>query len=111
MGYRGGARRVQFQAYKVSERKAAAPVMVSHTRERQEALVAAPCMHGKTFLMGGEHLTLDDMFKVVAVNRWIEEAMEREKEKKSRIKYHTRCDAPIPILFHFKLIEKSTSHV
>ncbi len=48
--------------------------------------------------MGGEHVTLDDMFKAVEVNRWIEEATESKNGKKSWVEYHTRHKATLPIL-------------
>ena len=32
------------------------------------------------------------------INRQIKEALEREKEKKSRVKFHARCKAALPIL-------------
>ncbi len=47
--------------------------------------------------MGGEHVTSDDMFKAVEINRWTEVAMEREKDKKYRVKYHARQGAALPI--------------
>ncbi len=51
---------------------------VPHTREHQEAL-AAVRMHGKKFFVaGGEHVTLDNMFKAEEINRQSEEAVERK---------------------------------
>ncbi len=44
--YKGNVLRAHFCADKISERKTAEAVTVAHTRERQEALVAAR-MHGK----------------------------------------------------------------
>jgi len=73
------------------------PVTVPHTRECQEAL-AATLLHGKKFVViGDEHVTLDGMFKV-AIDRWIEEATEREKEKKNRAEYHASYEGALPIL-------------
>jgi hypothetical protein len=72
------------------------PVTVTYTHERQEAFTAA---RGKKFFVtGGEHVTLDDMFKAVEINRQIKEATEREKEKKSQVEYHARCQVALPIL-------------
>jgi hypothetical protein len=98
MGYRGNMLRAQFSADKVSKRKAMAPATVAHICEHQEALPAA-CTHGKKFfVMGGEHVTLDDMFKAAEINRGIEESTEREKVKKSQVEYHARRKATLPIL-------------
>jgi hypothetical protein len=77
-------------------------VTVPHTRKCQEAL-AAVCTHGKKiFVTGGEHVTLADMFKAAEINRQSEEAAEREKEKKSRVEYHVRHEAALPIVYHFE---------
>ncbi len=102
MGYRGDVLSAQFHPDKISKRKALGPVTVANTHERQEAL-AATHMHGKKFfVMGGEHLTSDDIFIVVELNRRREEAMEREKDKKSRVEYHTRHEAALPIVDRLK---------
>ncbi len=98
MGYRGGVLRAQFCLDQISERKALGPVTVANTRERQEALVAAQT-HGKTFFVtGGKHVMLDDMFIVVELNWRRAEAMEREKDKKSRVEYHARHKAALLIV-------------
>ena len=56
-------------------------------------------MHGKKFFVtGGKHVTSDDMFKVAEINRRTAEAAEREKYKKGRVDYHSRCVAALPIL-------------
>jgi hypothetical protein len=44
---------------------------------------------------GGKHVTLNNMFNAAEINRWIEEAMQREKEKKSQVEYHTRGEAAL----------------
>jgi hypothetical protein len=81
MGYRGGMLRAQFCTNKINERKAAAPVIVAHTLEHP----------GKNFFVtGGEHVASENMLKVAEINRLHKEATEREKEKKSQVKYHTR---------------------
>jgi hypothetical protein len=60
-------------------------------------------MHGKKFfVMGGEHVILDDMFKVAEINRRTEEAMDREKEKKSWVEYHARQEATLLIVDRLK---------
>jgi hypothetical protein len=101
-GYRGDALRAQFCTDKVSERQALAPVTVPHTREQQQALAAAG-MHGKKFFVtGGEHVTLEGMFKVAEINRRTHEAAEKEKEKKSRVEYHARSEAALPIVDRLK---------
>ncbi len=78
--------------------RAAAPVTVPHTRERQEALAAATT-HGKKFFMtGGKHITSDDMFKAAKIMRRNAEVVEREKDKKRRLEYHARREAALPVL-------------
>jgi hypothetical protein len=98
MGYNGDALRAHFHADKISERKSVEAVTVAHTRERQEALAAARRHGKKFFMMGGEHVTSDGMFKAAEINRRTEEAAEREKEKKSRVEYHARREAALPIV-------------
>jgi hypothetical protein len=71
-------------------------------REQQEALAAAH-MHGKKFFVtGGEHVTSDKMFIAVELNRQKAEAAEREKDKKSRVEYHARHKATLPIVDHLE---------
>jgi hypothetical protein len=43
-------------------------------------------------------VTLDNMFKAAEINRQTEEAVEREKEKKSQVEYHMRQEAELPII-------------
>ncbi len=93
MGYKGDALNVQFREDKIQERQATATVKVPQTRERQEA-IAATNTHGKKFFVtGGKHVTSDDMFKAVEINRRTAEAAEREKDKKGRVNYHRRRKA------------------
>ena len=47
-------------------------------------------------------MTSDNMFKVVKINRQTEEAVEREKEKKSQVEYHVRQEAKLPIVNHLE---------
>ncbi len=71
---------------------------VPHTHERQEALAAATT-HGKKFFMTeAKHITLDDMFKSAEIVSRNAEAVEREKDRKRRLEYNTRCEAALPIL-------------
>jgi hypothetical protein len=59
--------------------------------------------HGKKFfVMGGEHVTSDDMFIAVKLNRRKAEATEREKDKKSWVEYHARHKAALPIVDRLK---------
>jgi hypothetical protein len=89
---------VQFCPDKISKRKALAPVTVANTREHQEALAAA-CTHGKKFFVtGGKHVTSEDMFKAVELNRWTADDVEREKDKKSQVEYHVRHEVALPIV-------------
>jgi hypothetical protein len=48
--------------------------------------------------MGGKHVTSDDMFIAVELNRRRAEAAEREKDKKSRVEYHARREAALLIV-------------
>jgi len=97
-GYRGDVLRAQFCPDKIREMKASGPVTVANTRERQEALAAAHT-HGKIFfVMGGEHVTSNDMLIGVELNQRNAEVAEREKEKKSRVEYHSRREAALPII-------------
>jgi hypothetical protein len=109
MGYRGDALRAQFCADKVSERQASAPVTVPHTREQQQALAATGTHGKKFFVMGGEHVTLDDMFKAAKINRRTHEAAGKVKEKKSQVEYHARHEAALPIVDH--LVNELESNV
>ena len=90
--------RAQFRPDKISERKALMAVTVANTRERQEAIAAANTHGAKFFVTGGEHVTSNDMFKAAEINRRKSEAAEREKEKKSRVEYHARREAALPII-------------
>mgnify|MGYP007004156013 CR=1 FL=1 len=47
-------------------------------------------------------MTSNDMFKAAEMNRRKAEAAEREKEKKSRVEYHTRREAALPIINHLQ---------
>ncbi len=85
MGYKGNALQAIFCADKIGERKTSEEVTVLHTRERQEALTAARMPNKKFFVVGGELVTSDDMFKVAESNRWMEVALEREKDKKYQV--------------------------
>ena len=59
--------------------------------------------HGaKFFVTGGKHVTSNDMFIAVEINRRKAEAVERETEKKSRVEYHARRKAALPIVDHLK---------
>ncbi len=83
-------------------RSAAALVTVPHTRERQEALTAATT-HGKKFFMtGGKHITSDNMFKSAEIVSQNAEVVEREKDRKWRLEYHTRRETALPVLNHLE---------
>ncbi len=49
-------------------------------------------------MTGGEHITLDDMFKSAEIVRRNAEAVEVEKDKKRRLEYRTRRAAARPVL-------------
>jgi hypothetical protein len=95
MGYRGDLLRAQFCPDKIRERRASEePVTVTNTRERQQALAAAHMHSKKFFVMGGEHVTLNDMLIAAELNQRKAEATGREKDKKSRVEYYARHEAP-----------------
>jgi hypothetical protein len=98
MGYKGEMLRAQYHKDKVRALRAAAPVTVAHTRKCQEALAAATT-HGKMFFMtGGEHITLDDMFKSAEIVRQNAELVEVKKDKKRRLEYRARRKAALLVL-------------
>ena len=49
-------------------------------------------------MTGGEHITLDDMFKSAEIVRRNAEALEVEKDKKRRLEYRARRVATLPVL-------------
>ena len=95
MGYRGDLLRAQFCPDKIRERRALEPVTVTNKRERQQALAAAHTHSKKFFVMEGEHVTLNDMLIAAELNQRKEEATGREKDKKSRVEYYARHEAPL----------------
>jgi hypothetical protein len=109
MGYRGDVLRVQFHPDKITERKASLPVTVANPCEHQEAL-AAMHTHGKKFFVtGGKHVTSNNMFILVELNPQKAEAAEREKDKKSRVEYHARCEPHSPLSTASRLSWKTMS--
>jgi hypothetical protein len=98
MGYKGEMLRAQYHEDKVRALRAAVPVTVAHTRERQEALIAATTHEKKFFMTGGEHITPDDMFKSAEIVRRNAEAVEVEMDKKRRLEYRARLEAALPVL-------------
>jgi hypothetical protein len=102
MGFKGDVLRAQFCLDKISERKASMAVTAANTRERQEAIAAANTHGAKFFVMGGKHVTSNDMFIAAEINRRKAEAPEREKEKKSWVDYHARREAALPIVDRLK---------
>ncbi len=71
------------------------------TREHQGAL--ARHEHAQHFfVMGGKHVTSDDMFKALELNRWTAKAAEGGKDKKTRMEYHARHEAALPIVDHLE---------
>ena len=109
MGYRGDLLRAQFRPDKISERRASGPVTVANTRERQEALAAAHTHGKKFFVMGGEHVTSNDMLIAAELNQRKAEATGREKDKKSRVEYHARCEPHSPLSTASRLSWKTMS--
>ena len=99
-GYKGEMLRAQYHEDKFLALWADAPVTVAHTRERQEALIAATTHEKKFFMTGGEHITPDDMFKSAEIVRRNAEAVEVEveKDKKRCLEYRARRKAALPVL-------------
>ncbi len=90
MGYKDDALKSQFTEDEIWERQAAATVMVPQTCKHQEA-IAITNTHGKKFfVLGGKHVTLDNMLKAAEINRRTAEAAEMENGMKSRVEYHLR---------------------
>ena len=49
-------------------------------------------------MTGGEHITLDDMFKSAEIVRRNAETVEVEMDKKRRLEYCPRREAALPVL-------------
>ena len=75
---------------------------VVNTRERQEALAAAHTHGKKFFVTGRDHVTLNDMLIAAELNQWKAEATRKERDKKSRVEYHARHEAALPIVDRIK---------
>jgi hypothetical protein len=73
-------------------------VTVANTRERQEALAAAHTHGKKFFVKGGDHVTSNDILIAAELNQRKAEATGRERDKKSRVEYHARREAALPIV-------------
>ena len=73
-----------------------------NTRERQEALAAAHTHGKKFFVTGRDHVTLNDMLIAAELNQWKAEATGKERDKKSRVEYHARHEAALPIVDRIK---------
>ena len=61
------------------------------------------------FFVGGEHVMSHDMLIAAELNQWKAEATGREKDKKSRVEYHARREAALPIVDRLKMISKTMS--
>jgi hypothetical protein len=88
MGYKEDALMSQFMENTILERQATMTVMVPQTCKRQDAIAAANTSMS--------HQT--NMFKVAGINRQTAEAAEMKNGKHSRVEYHLRCKAALPIL-------------
>ncbi len=99
MGYSGDFLGAQFLWEKICESQAtSAPVTVTNTRKRQEALVATSMVGSIFFLMEGQHLTAYDGWIALEMKEWKMRAAEVEREKKKQLGDHTRCKEVLPIL-------------
>ena len=88
MGYKGDALKLQFTENTIGERQAATIVTVPQTCKCQDAFTAAnTSMSPQT-----------NMFKAAEINRQTAEATEMDNGKHSRMEYHLRCKAALPII-------------
>jgi hypothetical protein len=88
MGYKGDVLKSQFIKNTIWERQATMTVMLPQTCKHQEAIAASnTSMSPHT-----------NMFKAVEINRRTAEAAEMENGKQSRVEYHLRRKATLPIL-------------
>ncbi len=88
MGYKGDALKLQFTENTIWERQAATTVTVPQTCKRQDAIAATnTSMSPQT-----------NMFKAAEINWQTTEAAEMENGKHSRVEYHLRRKAALPIL-------------
>jgi hypothetical protein len=107
MSYKGDAPKLKFTENKIWERQATATVTVLQTCKHQEAIAAA-ITHGKKFcIMGGKHVTIDNMFRAAEINKQTAAAVEMENGKKSRVEYHLRCESTLPILCQVNDLENN----
>jgi hypothetical protein len=90
MGYKGDALKSQsqFKENTIWERQAATTVMVPQTCKHLDAIAAAnTSMSPQT-----------NMFKAAEINRQTAEATEMDNGKHSRMEYHLRRKAALPII-------------
>ncbi len=88
MGYKGDALKSQFMENTIWERQTTTTVTVPKTCKHQDAFVTTnTSMSPQT-----------NMFKVAEINRQTAEAAEMENGKHSRVEYHLRRKAALPIL-------------
>jgi hypothetical protein len=87
MGYKGDALKSKFMENTIWERQTATTVTVPQTCKRQDAIAAAnTSMSPQT-----------NMLKAAEINWQTEEAAEMENSKYSRVEYHLRRKAALPI--------------
>ncbi len=67
----------------------------------QEAHAKATRYGKKFYVIGGEHITLNDRFIAAEMENCEREIAEMEKDKKVRIEFHTRRGVALIILDHF----------
>jgi hypothetical protein len=88
IGYKGDALKSQFMENTIWERQAATTVTVPQTCKRQDSIAAANTSISPQ----------TNMFKAAEINRQTEEAVEMGNGKHSRVEYHIRRKATLPIL-------------
>ena len=69
---------------------------------RPESAAASSLLALVTVTTGGEQVTLNDMLIAAELNQRRAEATGREKDKKSRVEYHARREAALPIVDRLK---------
>jgi hypothetical protein len=88
MGYKGDVLKLQFTENTIWQRQATTTVMVPQTCKCQDAIAAANTRISPQ----------TNMFKAAEINRRTAEVAEMENGKQSRVEYHLRRKAALPIL-------------
>jgi hypothetical protein len=74
------------------------PITQPHTLARQQALANARGHGGRFHVMGGMHVTSDDLFISMKMNVWNEERAKVEKERKKRLQLQATEEKALALL-------------